>query len=46
MAKCEICGKLLHVIDKRHLDQHNITKQEYIEKYGNINLITPKTKEK
>lgn len=46
LIKCEICGKLLHVIDKRHLDQHNITKQEYIEKYGNANLITKKTKEK
>ena len=46
LIKCEICGKLLHVIDKRHLDQHNITKKEYIEKYGDINLITPTTKEK
>lgn len=35
---CAICGKKLARIDWRHLKEHNITKLEYIEKYGN-NLI-------
>ena len=45
LIKCEICGKYLHLIDKRHLDKHNITKQEYIEKYGD-NLTSSQTKSK
>lgn len=44
LVECKICGKLLHLIDKRHLDKHGITKQEYIEKYGDNNLITKNTK--
>ena len=31
---CCICGKKLSRIDSRHLSKHNITKKEYIEKYG------------
>jgi hypothetical protein len=32
---CQICGKKLSRIDWRHLKEHNITKLEYIKKYGN-----------
>lgn len=31
---CGICGKKLSRIDNSHLSKHNITKKEYIEKYG------------
>lgn len=32
---CAICGKKLTRIDSKHLNKHNITKEEYIAKYGN-----------
>lgn len=32
---CAICGKKLSRIDWHHLLKHGITKQEYVEKYGN-----------
>ena len=35
---CKICGKKLARIDSHHLVSHNITKLEYIEKFGNKNL--------
>ena len=38
---CAICGKKLARIDWRHLRKHNITKLEYIEKYGD-NLVCKK----
>jgi hypothetical protein len=31
---CQICGKKLSRIDNKHLSKHNITKKEYVEKYG------------
>lgn len=31
---CKICGKKLARIDWRHLNSHNITKEEYVFKYG------------
>lgn len=37
---CKICGKKLARINKAHLQTHNITKQEYIEKYGSDNIIS------
>ena len=42
--KCKICNKYLYLIDQRHLNKHNITKQEYIEKYGSDNIISETTK--
>lgn len=38
---CAICGKKLARIDWRHLKKHNITKEEYIAKYGN-NIVSKK----
>jgi hypothetical protein len=38
--QCKICGKYLSLIDERHLQKHGITKQEYIEMYGQDNLIS------
>lgn len=38
-VKCCICGKKLARIDWRHLIHHGITKEEYIEKYGN-NIVS------
>jgi hypothetical protein len=35
---CEICGKKLSRIDWRHLKEHNMTKTQYIKKYGNITV--------
>lgn len=35
---CEICGKKLSRIDWRHLKEHNITKIQYIKKYGNTTV--------
>lgn len=37
-VKCKICGKKLARIDWRHLKEHNITKYQYIKKYGNITV--------
>lgn len=37
---CKICNKKLARINKAHLQTHNITKQEYIEKYGSDNIIS------
>lgn len=37
---CKICGKKLKRINNRHLKSHNTTKQEYILKYGNKEMIS------
>lgn len=37
---CKICGKRLKRINNRHLKNHNTTKQEYILKYGNKEMIS------
>lgn len=37
---CKICGKKLKKITTDHLRKHNITKQQYIEKYGLNNLVS------
>jgi hypothetical protein len=42
---CAICGKKLARIDNHHLKKHNITKLEYIQKYGNNDLISKQLKE-
>ena len=36
---CQVCGKKLARIDSHHLKLHNITKSDYIEKYG-VNKLT------
>lgn len=38
---CEICGKKLSRIDSKHLKKHDITKFEYIQKYG-YNTVSKK----
>ena len=43
---CKECGKMLYTIDDRHLQKHNMTKSDYITKYGNDDLISSITKEK
>lgn len=43
---CKECGKLLYTIDDRHLKLHNMTKSQYIDKYGSDNLISTTTKDK
>ena len=35
---CQICGKKLARIDNHHLLTHNITKEEYIRKFGSMKL--------
>lgn len=35
---CKVCGKKLARIDAHHLKIHNMSKLNYIEKYGNSNL--------
>jgi hypothetical protein len=45
-VKCLICGEYLHLIDDRHLTKHNITKCEYINKFGDSNIISVSTKDK
>ena len=42
---CKICGKKLARIHTNHLKTHNITKTEYILKYGNEDLMSQKHKE-
>lgn len=37
---CKVCGKKLGRIDTQHLKIHNMTKIEYIEKYGTDNLVS------
>lgn len=44
--QCKICGKYLHLIDDRHLQKHNLTKEEYLKIFPNENLTSLKTKEK
>lgn len=44
--QCKICGKYLSLIDDRHLKTHGITKQQYIEAYGNNNIISKSCKHK
>lgn len=46
LVTCKICNKKLHLIDDRHLQKHGITKQEYIEKFGDDNIISESTKQK
>lgn len=36
---CKICGKKLRRISSEHLSKHNITKKEYIEKYGKDEMV-------
>lgn len=43
--QCKICGKYLFLIDDRHLKKHNMSKKEYIEKYGE-NVISDSCKNK
>lgn len=43
---CKICGKKLTKISNAHLKLHNITKSEYIEKYGKENLMCKTTYDK
>ena len=40
---CKICGKKLTKICNSHLKTHGITKEEYVEKYGNGNLMCNET---
>lgn len=40
---CKICGKKLTKICNIHLKAHGITKEEYIDKYGDNNLICNET---
>ena len=42
---CQICGKKLARISTVHLRKHNISRQEYINKYG-LNLYSAEYKEK
>lgn len=44
--QCQICGKYLSLIDERHLKKHGITKQQYIEMYGQDLLISKSCKNK
>lgn len=44
--QCKICGKYLSLIDERHLQKHGITKQQYIEMYGQDTLISDSCKNK
>ena len=44
--QCKICGKYLSLIDERHLQKHGITKQQYIEIYGQNSLINETCKNK
>ena len=44
--QCKICGKWLYTIDNRHLKKHGLNKQEYIEMYGNENIMSNDTKYK
>ena len=37
---CKVCGKKLGRIDTQHLKMHNMTKIDYIEKYGTDNLVS------
>ena len=37
---CKVCGKKLGRIDTQHLKIHNMSKIEYIEKYGTDNLVS------
>lgn len=43
---CAICGKKLTKIGNSHLKVHGITKEEYIAKYGNENIMSKTTHEK
>ena len=44
--QCKVCGKYLSLIDERHLQKHGITKQQYIEMYGQDTLISDSCKNK
>lgn len=44
--QCKVCGKYLSLIDERHLQKHGMTKQEYIEQYGQDTLISKSCKNK
>lgn len=37
---CQVCGKKLNKICNKHLQKHNMTKYDYINKYGNKNLMS------
>lgn len=36
---CKICGKKLSRIENQHLKKHNLTKEEYIDRFGNEDLV-------
>lgn len=40
MPTCQICGRDLKIINSNHLNQHGMSLQEYIEKYGDPNKTT------
>ena len=44
--QCNVCGKFLSLIDERHLRKHNLTKAQYVELYGDDNLVSNSCKEK
>lgn len=46
MVTCKICGQKHKLIDDRHLQKHGITKQEYVEMFGDEDIISKSTKEK
>lgn len=43
---CKICGKKLTKVGNSHLKIHGITKNEYIEKYGDENIMSKTTHNK
>ena len=43
---CKICGKKLSKIGTSHLKKHNITKDEYVLKYGDSDIMSKDTYEK
>lgn len=43
---CKICGKKLRKISNKHLCKHNINKEQYIELYGNDNIMSKNTLKK
>ena len=45
-VQCKECGKYLSLIDDRHLQKHNMNKLQYIEKYGDDELISESCKSK
>jgi ribonucleotide reductase alpha subunit len=42
--RCELCGKKVYSLTS-HLKQHNITKEEYIRRFPNCELLSDKTRD-